>query len=891
MTKKDAKHVILVFVVISILLSVQLIHFWEPGMEAVPTDFGQYEKGETDLSSGNADAKFEDKDPEFDLPNTETGHFKENQGQWEDHILFLAKTSFGYIGLGDEGVFYYVLNEDGGNVVNVIFQNAERTSPFGREDAGYFSNYFYGNDPGNWVREARSFEGVVYEDVWPGIDILYFFKDGNLKYDIIVDEHADPGPIVFHIEGHKGLDIEDNTLVISISEGVYISDSDLAAFYEDGSSETVRFKTIGDSGYGFEIDKKNGKKLTIDPIVFSSSTFLGGSGGDIARDVAVDGNSDIIITGTTTSNDFPNTTGAFQNSNAGFSDIIVTKLDANATSLIFSTYIGDWSSDYPFGVDLDDSGDIYVTGETWSWYFPTTNGSFQPKDPSMSYPDAFVLKVSSSGSDLIYSTYVGGTQSDGAKDIKVLNGYAYVVGNALSYDFPTAGPGVGDPHGTVFFFIMNQDGTNLTHSAFWGGFSNEFGHSLAIDLNNDVVVGGVTFSLDFPTTLGAYQESADDIGNGFLLKYRPSTSAVVFSTYIGGSVGDAVYAVQIDGSLGIYFSGTTSNPGTSGKPFPTTWGVYDTTINGSRDAFIAKMSSDGANLIYSTFIGGEGDENVGSIDLDGQGNVIFTGSLDSDVNFSATPDAFDDTYNQEGDALFAILKADWSTLLYCTYLGGNASDSGEAAILSGTDGILVLGSTGSMDFPATAGVYQTENMGGGDIFLTKFRVGNLIFLHEGWNLISVPLVPTNMNINPFLSSISGYYDVVQWYEPISGKWQHHHVSKPPTLNTLWTIDHHMGFWVHITEPGGVLFEYSGDPPGLIGAITLYKGWNAVGYPASQNMQRDATLNPLAYGIEVDSIWYFDAEDQTWREMDRNGYFVLGRGYWIHATQDCVWVTP
>ncbi|UCF08081.1 MAG: SBBP repeat-containing protein, partial [Thermoplasmata archaeon] len=888
MTKKGTKTKAMVIVSISFLLAVHIIHLPDTRMESAQSDFINDLPGNTGHTT---EAETGDNEPIFDFPDMEAGHFTENLGQWGEHIQFLARTSFGYIGVSNDGVFYYVLSDEGGHIVKVSFQDAGKVRPLGREDAGFSSNYFYGNDPEDWVREARSFEKVVYENVWPGIDLHYYFKNGNLKYDVVVGEQADPGLISFFIEGHSSFEIEEDKLEIFITKDASISDSDLIAYYEDGTPETVQFKKTGDSTYGFKVDKVDGKKLTIDPMVFSRSTFLGGSGGETATDLAVDDEGNITILGQTSSNDFPNTTGAFQNSYAGGLDIVITKMDANATNLIFSTYIGDYAGDYPNALDVDDNGDIYVTGYTWSWYFPTTNGSFQDEDPSGTYPDAFVFKLSSSGSDLVYSTYVGGTQSDRADDIKVVNGYAYVVGNTHSYDFPTVSQPVNNAHGTVFFFILKQDGSNLTHSLFWGGWSNEFGYSMVIDSNGDVVVGGVTFSLDFPTTSGAYQENCSDIGNGFLLKYRPSTSTMIFSTYIGGSVGDTIYSVDVDSSSNVYFSGTTSNPGTSGKPFPTTSGAYDNTINGSRDIFIGKMSSDGSNLIYSTFLGSEGDEDVGGVDLDSQGNVYFTGAIDSDVNFSVTPDAFDDTYNQEGDTLFVVLKADWTNLLYCTYLGGNASDSGAACLLSGTDEILILGSTGSSDFPVTSGSYQIENKGYGDMFLTFFSIGNYIFLHEGWNLISVPLVPLNQNLKADLSSISGHYDAVQWYDAYAGSWQHTRLSKPSHMNTLENIDHTKGFWVHITEPGGVLFEYTGNPPGFTSSIPLYTGWNAVGYPASGNMRRDMALNGLAFGVHVDSIWYFDAFNRTWREMYSSDYFVLGRGYWIHATQDCVWMVP
>jgi hypothetical protein len=545
-------------------------------------------------------------------------------------------------------------------------------------------------------------------------------------------------------------------------------------------------------------------------------------------------------------------------------------------------------------MDVDGNGDIYATGETWSRDFPTTNGSFMEESPVGS-TNVFVVKLASSGSDLIYSTYVGSTSADWARDIKVSNGYAYVVGYTYSYDFPYVNEPINNAHGTTFFFILNQDGSNLTHTAFWGGFQNEMAYSLAIDTNGDIVVGGTTNSMDFPTTTGVYQEVAKDWNNGFLLRYRPSTSTLIFSTYVGGTALDVIWSIYLDGNSDIYFSGITNKPDVGGEPFPTTFGAYDRTLNGSKDAFIAKMSNDGSVLIYSTFLGGEGKEEVGSIDVDNQGNVYFTGSLDSDENFSVTPNAFDDSFNGENDSLFVILNPDGSDLIYCTYLGGNASDFGRTCILSASNDILLLGTTDSYDFPVTNGSYQTYNRGPSDFFLTIFGNRDSMFLHEGWNLISLPRIQSDTDLETVLSSISGYYDAVQLYDASSVSdsgslnfWKHNQNLKPSHMNELRNLNHIRGFWVHITKAGGVNFEYSGSLPVSNQYITLYPGWNLVGYPSLSSKNRTDALNKLQFGDHVDSIWTYDAFDQEWYELGSSDHFEVGKGYWIHAKMGTFW---
>ncbi|UCG68918.1 MAG: SBBP repeat-containing protein [Thermoplasmata archaeon] len=863
---------------------------------AKPTEVGIF-SDTLDYSSTDMDEQIQEMNTQlaFDLLETSLGHFTENLGQWKSHISFLAKSSFGYFALGPDGVFYYMIQEGGGHVIKIAFQDAGELYPIGREDVGFDCNYFYRNDPTKWVRNARSYKEVLYKDVWPGIDILYYFTDGNLKYDLIVGEYSDPDVISFCIEGHFGLDIEDNGLKIFISDKIVMSDTNLVAFYKNGATVPIQFKKISENTYGFEVKKAKERTLIIDPVIFSTSTFLGGSGGDGALDIAIDDNNNIIILGVTGSNDFPNTTGAYQTDGGSF---IVTKMNQDASALIFSTYIGAWMGDIPYGLEVDDSNDVYVAGQTWSQNFPTTPGVFQESDPSGTYPDVFVLKLNALGSDLIYSTYVGGTQSDYAYDIKVRNGNAYVVGSTLSYDFPHVGSPGGDPHGTVLFFILNSDASNLTSSAFWGGWSNEFGYSLAIDGNGDVVVGGVTFSQDFPTTPNAYQTAVSDTNNAFLLKYQPLSDSLIFSTYIGGDTWESIRSVYIDDSTEIYLAGNTGNPGEGATPYPTTPGAFDRTINGGRDIFISKMDSKGADLIYSTFIGGDGDEETGRIDVDSQGNVFLTGTIDSAINFTVTSDCFDNSYNGEDDAFVLILNNNGSDLKYSSFLGGNSSDSGSACLITETNDILILGATTSYDFPVTNGSYQTENKGNSDIFLTIFSDRISMFLQEGWNLISVPLIQSDTDLESVLSSISGYYDAVQWYDAYSDSissdpnlWKHNHDSKPSHMNNLKDLNHIRGFWIHITEPNGVFFKCSGIPPKSNQYINLHQGWNLVGYPSLSPKNRTEALYKLQFGTHVDSIWTYNAGIQEWKELGPSDYFEVGRGYWIHAKVGTFWEVP
>ncbi|UCF08329.1 MAG: right-handed parallel beta-helix repeat-containing protein [Thermoplasmata archaeon] len=168
-----------------------------------------------------------------------------------------------------------------------------------------------------------------------------------------------------------------------------------------------------------------------------------------------------------------------------------------------------------------------------------------------------------------------------------------------------------------------------------------------------------------------------------------------------------------------------------------------------------------------------------------------------------------------------------------------------------------------------------------------------VLLKFGWNLISLPLIQLNTDLKAVLSGISEYYDAVQWYNAsgVEDKWKKNHTSKPSDMNNLENIDHEMGFWIHITRPGDTIFFYNGTRPTENQTIQLHSGWNLVGFPSLGNKTRDAALNNLSYGSEVDSIWTFNATIQKWEEIGPSDYFELNRGYWIHAIQECVWEVP
>jgi hypothetical protein len=168
--------------------------------------------------------------------------------------------------------------------------------------------------------------------------------------------------------------------------------------------------------------------------------------------------------------------------------------------------------------------------------------------------------------------------------------------------------------------------------------------------------------------------------------------------------------------------------------------------------------------------------------------------------------------------------------------------------------------------------------------------GPFIFLYNGWNLISIPFIQSDTNLDSVFSSINGAYDAVQWYNVSdnSDPWKHSHILKPSNLNDLKEINHYIGFWIHVTHPRGIIFEYQGTKPTQNQYIALHPGWNMIGYPSLTKRNSTAALNNLTFGVEVDAIWTFNAATKNWKEINEGDYFEKGRGYWVHATKECEW---
>jgi hypothetical protein len=377
------------------------------------------------------------------------------------------------------------------------------------------------------------------------------------------------------------------------------------------------------------------------------STFFGGSGSDSGNDVKVDADGSVYLTGETQSADFPTTPGAADTVLAGTSDAFVTKLNATGSVLEYSTFVGGTKTDDATAIAIDDAGNVYITGRTESRnQFPLTPGA---PDSSLSNGDwdGFLVKLNATGTSVAYGTYLGGSAWDGGNDIAVDDaGNATVTGYTASADFSMAGTPYDNSHNggdDVFLTQLNVAGTALTYSTFFGGAGEDEADAIAIDSSGNIYLTGDTTSANFPTTIGAYDETHNGSTDAFVVKFTAGKS-LDYATFFGGPVIDRGNDIAVDSSGQAHIVGQAWN-----GDIPTTADAYQDTRDGIADVFVATFDAAGANLVYATYLGAAGIDYGESIALDSANNVYVTGYTDS-AGFDTTSGAYDETYSGSDDA-------------------------------------------------------------------------------------------------------------------------------------------------------------------------------------------------------------------------------------------------
>ncbi len=367
------------------------------------------------------------------------------------------------------------------------------------------------------------------------------------------------------------------------------------------------------------------------------STFLGGSQDDIARCVHLDSIGQVLVAGWTYSSDFTVTTDAVQASHGGGSDVFVAKLDAAGAALVYATYLGGSGDDEGWGLTVDKNGNTYVTGQTYSADFPVTSGAWQ--STHQGGWDAFVTKLNAMGTTLLFSTYLGGSNADYGRAIVVnKTDNAYVAGRTYSTDFPTvmgAYQTVLNGGSDVFVVQMDPGGSMPIYATYFGGSSDEHVYDLLVDGNGNCIITGRTYSSDFMVTPNVVQSF---FGGGsydvFVTQFNALATDVLFSTYLGGTDTERGNNLALDNMGNLHLVGETSSADFAISP-----DAWQSGLNGLSDVFYTVMNTNGTALLYSTFLGGSGEDEGWALALDDFGNVYLSGRTNSS-DFLITPDAF-----------------------------------------------------------------------------------------------------------------------------------------------------------------------------------------------------------------------------------------------------------
>ncbi len=610
------------------------------------------------------------------------------------------------------------------------------------------SNYFTGDDPSKWIADVPNYAGVIEKNVYPGIDVEFHGdSQKELEYDFIVSPGADLSRVKVSWQGAQSVQSDgQGNLLITTASGRTLTETAPKLYQTiNGVQQAVSGQGVvnADGTVSFQASGYDPTRpLVVDPSIVYSS-YLGGSGADYAYAVAVDSSGAAYVTGSTTSTNFP-TGSALQGSYAGGTDVFVTKLNAQGSGIVYSTYLGGSNTDVGYGVAVGLSGQVWVVGSTTSvgsatTLFPTTSNAYQK---TATYGAAFAACLGAAGDALTYSTLLGNSLGMAATAVAVdAAGAAYLTGYvdvASGSTFPTTSGAFqtapGSPSGGYDAFVakLPAGGSgSLDYSSYLGGSSSDRGYGIAVDPSGDAYVTGWTQSTNFPTTSGAFRTTMPSgTQASFVAKVNPSGSALSYSTYLSGGTADAGYAVAVDQAGAAYVTGATSSA------FPTTSGAFQTSMGTSvgYDAFVAELNPAGSGLKYGSYLGGGGETGTGiALDASGQATVVgyTTGSA-----FPVTANAMQSSSGGGTDAWVAQVNAAGTTLNYASYLGGSGTDEATGVGVDAQGFAYAVGFTNSSNFPTSSGAFQTAGHGTSnyDAFVTK--------------IAQVPAPPAFTGINP-----------------------------------------------------------------------------------------------------------------------------------------------
>jgi hypothetical protein len=681
--------------------------------------------------SGGAEARRAGRSPDVTAIRAPLG-FEPNRGQAAAEVEFLARGRS------------YVLALTRGDAVLAVGGATVRMRAVGANPAPAVApqaplpgrvSYLIGRDATRWRTGIPTYARVLYRDVYPAIDLVYHGSQGELEYDFVVAPGADPATIRLAFDGVEGLALDgDGALRLTTPAGAVRLPKPTIYQERDGARQEVAggYVVQGTMVAFWTAPYDRTRPLVIDPVI-SWSSYLGGTGSDGAGAIAVDAAGDVYVTGGTlggsnhptfppSANDFPTTPGTVQPTMPACGpypflscgDVFVAKLAGDGSGILWATYLGGADVDAGLGIAVDAAGQVYVTGSTESGRisdgsgdFPTTPAAFRPTRPfggcgHGGCTDGFIAKLSPDGRTLVYASYLGGGNVgnsyaaaiavDGAENAYV-TGFFSAPSALTQYHF-----GAVASYSTGAFVMKFDPAGALVYSA---DFGSGAGNGIAVDAAGHAYITGLA-AAGFPT-VRALQPSPGGSADAFVAKVAPDGSALVYSTFLGGSAHDEGAGIVVDGSGQVYVAGSTGS-----ADFPTTPGAL--TAGAVGGAFVTKLDASATALVYSAVIA---DGRATALAVDASGSAYVTGNAGPGF---PTVDAVQDTAAGEGDAFVAKLSASGAALVYSTYLGGSGREFAGGIALGAAGTAYVAGETRSANFPAVQ-PFQAGLRGVSDAFV------------------------------------------------------------------------------------------------------------------------------------------------------------------------------
>ncbi|MDR2855334.1 MAG: PKD domain-containing protein, partial [Methanomicrobiales archaeon] len=657
--------------------------------------------------------------------------FIANEGQFVDGIAFQTTSPEQVISLRSDRIEY--IHADGSAPVSVIFKGAEPNPVIsGHDPMDGTAGFFYGSDPDTWTTGVELVTKVIYEGLYPGIDMQLSGSQGVLKTEFIVQPGADPSQIALQYEGQTEIYIDDEGALVASTGTRDIIDETPFSYQIVQDIETSvesAYLLSKDNVVTFELGSyDNTLPLVIDPVM-RYSLYFGGGNKDLGNAIAVDDYGYAYMLGTAMSRslkykpEFSILSAQGNNAIDNSRDAFLVKINPDGTALEYLIYIGGSSEDEGNDLYLDTNGDIYICGATASRDFPTVNAF---RNSLSGGRDAYITKINAAGTDFIFSTYIGGSANDEALGITLdQDRNILITGLTRSWDFPIVNRYELSPFGGMvdaFITKMNPTASAIIYSNFIGGSAYDVGRAIAVDAEGYAVVVGETESRDFPL-VRPFQAERKGHWNAFVVAFDPEgTYPAAYSTYLGGSKDD--YARDILAWPNGY---VTVVGKTNSKDFPTENAIQPY-LSGLWDGFITTFSPEGNSLVQSTYFGGSANEEINGIARDGEDNVYVIGTTNS--KDLAIVNAYQSRLGGASDAFITKFDSAVGMIKYSTYLGGHGNDEGRAIAVTTEGDAYVTGYTESKNFPQVWPFQQHFGDGDEDAFVAVISDNAYIPLPE-----------------------------------------------------------------------------------------------------------------------------------------------------------------